>query len=300
MSAGGPSRYGLHPCPPGRLRGRQAPHRIDQSVALAIQLENPAQISFSLALRAWLATLEGDWQHAHADLDQAETASRQVDRSWHSSYPPIFRAFLSLAEGDRPAATAFVQEALTLAEGSGDLQALRWASAVLAEIDIVEGRPEAARARLLPLLDRPGLEECDVTTLLPVLAWAHLELGEVELATSTVGQALARARPQNMQLVLAEALRVQTLVALRRAQWDEAAYSLEEAMALARAMPCPYAEARLLHVAGHYYQSQGEQGPAHEQSEAALFTRLGAQGDQEQITQTLASLSQNPPLKATY
>jgi hypothetical protein len=225
-----------------------AEHYLEAGNQEALQLENPAQISFSLAMRAWLATLEGAWQRAHADLNQAETAGRQVDRSWHSSYPPIFRAFLSLAEGDRPAATASVQEVLTLAEGSGDLQALRWASAVMAEIDIVEGRPEAARARLLPLLDRPGMEECDVTTLLPVLAWARLGVGEVDLAAAAAEQALARARPEGMRLVLVEALRVQALVALRRSQWDEAGHCLEEALEMARCMSSPYAEARLLQV----------------------------------------------------
>jgi tetratricopeptide (TPR) repeat protein len=267
-------------------------HRIDQSVALAEQMGNPAQISFSLTIRAWLATLEGDWQRAHADLDQAETASRQVDRSWHSSYPPIFRAFLSLAEDDRPPATASVQEALTLAEESGDLQALRWASAVMAEIDIVEGRPEAARARLLPLLDRPGLEECDVTTLLPVLAWAQLELGEVDPAAATVEQALARARPEEMRLALVELLRVQALIALRRDQWDEAARGLEEGLRLARDMPYPYAEARLLQVYGALHAQKQEPVSARERLEAAhaIFQRLGARKDAERTERELVAL----------
>ena len=123
--------------------------------------------------------------------------------------------------------TAQAQDALALAEGSGDLQALRWAATTMAELDILEGRPEAARARLVPLLDRPGLEECDVTTLLPVLAWAQLELGQVDEAAENVEQALRRARPEEMRLVLVEALRVRALIALRRERWDEAARSLD-------------------------------------------------------------------------
>ncbi|MGH2389607.1 MAG: hypothetical protein ACRDIE_15510, partial [Chloroflexota bacterium] len=150
------------------------------------------------------------------------------------------------AEGEWSAATTSVREALDLTEGGGDLQALRWASGVMAEVDILEGRPAAARARLLPLLDRPGLKECDVTRLLPLLAWAQLDLGEVDLAADAVGQALARAQPEEMRLVLVEALRVRALVARQREQWDVAARSLAEALALARSMPYLYAEARLV------------------------------------------------------
>src|SRR5205823_9008366 len=142
-------------------------------------------------------------------------------------YPLIFRARLSLIEGAWAAARAAAQEALGLAADSADLQAVRWAAAVQAELDVLEGRSEAASARLVPLLDRPGLEECDVTALLPVLAWAYLEQGQGERAAETVERALARAQREEMRLVLVEALRVQALVALRQEHWDEATRSLE-------------------------------------------------------------------------
>jgi ATP/maltotriose-dependent transcriptional regulator MalT len=119
---------------------------------------------------------------------------------------------------------------------------------VLAELDILQGRPEAARARLVPLLDRPGLEEYLVTMFLPVLAWAHLELGQVDVAAATVAQALKRARREGMRLVLADALRVQALIDLRQGQWEQAARSVEEGLSIARSMPYPHAEARLLQV----------------------------------------------------
>lgn len=40
------------------------------------------------------------------------------------------------------------------------------------------------------MLDRPGLKECDVTSLLPVLALARFELGRVKQAAKRVEQAL--------------------------------------------------------------------------------------------------------------
>jgi tetratricopeptide (TPR) repeat protein len=118
----------------------------------------------------------------------------------------------------------------------------------MAELDIQEGRPAAARDLLLPLLDRLGLHECEVTRFLPVLAWAHLELGEIEQAAAVVQQALARARPEQMRLVLVEALRVGAMVAIAQGYLDDAAQSLEEGLDLARSMPYPYAETRLLQL----------------------------------------------------
>jgi tetratricopeptide (TPR) repeat protein/transcriptional regulator with XRE-family HTH domain len=268
----------------------------DGALALADRLENPPNRAFTLALRGWIVTLAGDWPDAQAALDQALALSRQLDRSWYSPYILLFRARLSLAEGDWAVAAAALEDAIALAEGSGDLQALRWAATTLAEVEILEGRPKAASARLTPLLDRSGLEDCDVTTLLPVLAWAQLELGQVEQAAATVAQALARARPEEMRLVLVEALRVQALIALRRGQGDEAARSLEEGLALARAMPYPYAEARLLRLDAEVRARLGEPAAARERLEAAraIFARLGARRDAEQVEQAVASLPQHP------
>jgi len=223
---------------------------MDRSLPLAESLGNAANRSFTLAMRGWIAALRGDWQAARADLDQVPALSREADRSWYSTYPLIFRARLFLAEGDLATATALVTEALVLAESSGDLQARRWAAITMAEIEILEGHPAAARDRLVPLLDRPDLEECDVTTFLPVLGWAHLELGDVNQAAREVARALARARPEGMRLVIVEALRVQAMVALRQERWEEAERCLEEGITLARAMPYPAAEARLLHLQG--------------------------------------------------
>jgi len=133
---------------------------------------------------------------------------------------------------------------------------------VQAELEILEGRPEAAHARLIPLLDRPGLQEGDVTALLPVLAWAQLELGQADEAAETVAEALRRGRPEEMRLVLVEALRVQALVALRQEQWHEAALSLDEGLALARSMSYPYAHARLLRLSADLHRARGERDRA--------------------------------------
>ena len=276
------------------LYGAFAPcqRHIDHALDLARQIGDPASLASTLALRGWFALLRGDMQGARADLAQAVALSRQVDRSWHVTYALICRARLSLVESAEAEATALAQEALALAERSGDLQALRWASGVLAELEVRAGCPEAAIMRLTPLLDRPGLEECDVTQVLPVLAWAYLEQGQVAQAADSIEQALTRARREQMRLVLAEALRVQTMVELRREQWEEAAHSVAEGQALACAMPYPYAEARLLHVEGTLHARQGAPEAAQERLEAAhaIFQHLGARDEAARAEHDMAAL----------
>ncbi len=186
----------------------------------------------------------------------------------------------------------YVEEGLTLAHRSGDLQALRLAHRLLAERDVLEGRPAAASARLVPLLDRPGLEEMDVTFLLPYLAWAHLEEGDLAQAAAVAAAAAGRARRKNHRLALVDALRIQALAAIRQQHWAAAEDTLAEGLALARSMPYPYAEARLQQVYGDLHVQKRATEAAREQLQAALdiFRRLGAGKDIERVEQAIAAL----------
>jgi tetratricopeptide (TPR) repeat protein len=107
-----------------------------------------------------------------------------------------------------------------------------------------------------------------------------------------VARGIRLAREQNHRLALVDALRVQAMVAIRQERWDEAERSLEEGVALARSMPYPYAEARLLHIYGEMHLQKGEPEPARKRLEAALaiFRRLGARKDTEWVAQAIADL----------
>jgi len=261
------------------LRGSLAAARSLVERAIVAADQRPTQpMLFVLCLRGWIAFLGGDWASAHGEIDRALALSRQADHSFWSSYAPIFHGRLCLARGAWAEAAASIAEALALAERNDDLQARRWAAAVMAELDVLEGRPAEATARLAPLLDRPGLEEWDVTALLPVLAWAHLEQGQVDRAVAALGRAFAHARREGMRLVLVEALRVQALVALRLGDDAAAARALEEGVALAREMPYPYAEMRLLEVEGAWRARRGDDAAAWRDAGAAraLLARLRA------------------------
>jgi Flp pilus assembly protein TadD len=94
-------------------------------------------------------------------------------------------------------------------------------------------------------------------------------LGAVYQAADLAAQAITQARARHNRLSLVDALRVQGLVLIRQERWEEAERSLEEGLDLARSMPYPYAEGRLLHVYGQMHAQKGERGLARERLEAA-------------------------------
>jgi hypothetical protein len=110
------------------------------------------------------------------------------------------------------------------------------------------------------------------------LAWALLEAGAETRAGALAGETLARARAQGERLALVDALRVQGMVLRRQGHTDEAAGVLAEGLALARSLPYPYAEARILAELGMREEA------------LTIFQRLGAREDVERTKQLLASL----------
>ena len=66
--------------------------------------------------------------------------------------------------------------------------------------------------------------------------------------------------------------------------------ALDEGLALARTMPYPFAEARLLHLCGELHSATGE--PARERLAMALsiFQWLGARKDAERARQAITEL----------
>jgi tetratricopeptide (TPR) repeat protein len=152
------------------------------------------------------------------------------------------------------------------------------------------GTPSAACARLASLLDPPDPQNIAVTWALPLLAWAYGDLGELKRAERLAKQAVVLATKQEQRLALLDALRVSALVAIRTRRWPEAAAALQEAIALARAMHYPYAEAKAHSVYGQLHAARGEPERARERYEAALAicARLGERLYAGHIEQALA------------
>jgi tetratricopeptide (TPR) repeat protein len=200
--------------------------------------------------------------------------------------------YLHQWEGAWEEAKREIEEALAIAAGSGDGLVSLMSHGVLAEIDICQGQPAAARARLLPLLDHRDMDRQLLHFVLPHLARARLELGETSEAEALVWQIVGHAQEAGERQLLAEVLWLQALVSSRQRRWEEAERAVEEGLCLARSMPYPYMEARTLQVYGHLHHERGAPQQAREKLEAALaiFRRLGARKDSEQVEQELASI----------
>jgi hypothetical protein len=135
--------------------------------------------------------------------------------------------------------------------------------------------------------------ELQVNPLLTLLIWAHLDLGEVEAADVLARQTVARCRSHHDRLDLVDALRMQAAVWIRQEQrWADAEAALEEALELAREMPYPYAEAKLLATYGDLLATSGQEAQARDRYDAALaiLRLLGEVPYTERIHRALAEL----------
>ena len=132
-----------------------------------------------------------EWSHARACIEDALKIGRSLGRWFHIA-PWMDMGLLCLWEGDYASASRYLHEADALAEHKGDVFAKRVTVERLARLAMLEGHPEIAIERLLPLLDGQSLVEFHVGMLLSTLAWAYLEMGDADRAESLVTDAVQR------------------------------------------------------------------------------------------------------------
>lgn len=195
----------------------------------------------------------GEWEAARAHASRALEELQTMGTVSRSSYAGAYLGEIALRQGKWQEAVQYLEQCVSVAQQAGDFQLLRYAQRLLAEWDIFEGHPTQALARLEPILDRTGLEEHDVTHLLPYLAWAHLCLGGLDRSATLVRYALTRAEAQEHRLAQVDALWVHGMILWRQRHIQDACDTLEQAIMLARQMPYPYAEARVLQEQGTAY-----------------------------------------------
>jgi tetratricopeptide (TPR) repeat protein len=273
-------------------------HRcIERARALVERTADTVSIACVWLNRGQQAYYSGDWVRARAEFERAAGATAAMpasDPTLPFSSAPVALALLCLVEGRWEAAGADLAETLARAERLHDLPTLRTAQGILAERYLLEGHPQTACARLSSLLDRPGMRELQVHYVLPPLAWAYLELGDEQRAETLAAESRTRALADHLHLFLVDALRVQALIAVRQARWHDAQQAMEEGLALCRAMPYPYAEAKALYVYGQLYAAKGDRGLARERYEAALAicARLGEGLYRPHVERALTQLHQ--------
>jgi transcriptional regulator with XRE-family HTH domain/tetratricopeptide (TPR) repeat protein len=221
-----------------------------------------------------LAYVKGDWEQASQYAEDALDAVRPVMLAYTSLWPQATRGRLWLAKGAREQGVEALEDALARGKRGGHLQVLQLVSEALAELDLLENRAAAARARLEPY--HAFIKQLDLN-LAWLLPWAYLECGESERAVEILDTAIAEARVQSMRLRLADGLRVLAMRHLRQEQWSACAEALDESLAHIQAIPYPYAEAKALWVYGQLEATRGDPVAAHERFEQALAIceRLG-------------------------
>jgi tetratricopeptide (TPR) repeat protein len=271
---------------------QQARACLRQEFMLAERIGDPAATAHVLYWHGLDAFALGEWKRARSDFEQAATLVGSTGQFLHATYPPHGLGLLCLAEGKEEEAAHYLTQALTLAQRNHDMQALCGVQALLAEWDLLAGRPEAAQVRLAPLLDAPGPMVSYSKEALALLAWAYLELGNIEQTRILLAQVLSTARQAQMSPALVQALRVQALLLNKEESWDEAEQVLQESLMLCRKMAAPHAEAKVLYTAGLVSYDKGELAAARQRFEAAreICVHLGERLYALRIEQTLAGL----------
>jgi tetratricopeptide (TPR) repeat protein len=252
------------------------------SVETAKRIGNLDQLAFSLSNLGGSLALLGDWKGAREALERAVALSREGGGRDPNALTGL--AQLCLWEGNGEEASRLLRDALALAEQSGDRQMQEWAWIHIAEMEVLAGRPGQARRQVEQLASR---EDAELGLLLPTLAWVYLADRDVSMADQTAARAVQVS--QGQQVYLVDALRVQAMVLIRQERYEEAQRSLDEGIELARSLPFPYAEARLLFEEGVMRMRRGEVESGRDRLKEALaiFRRLGAPGDIERTEQEL-------------
>jgi tetratricopeptide (TPR) repeat protein len=243
--------------------------------------------------------LAGDWSEARDWYRRAIRLAREVRAARYLSYALLHLAELCSAEGRWQEAGSLIAEGMALAETSTAVPASRKAQRLLAEHDLLEGQPHLVPERLRPWHDLPYHDEPRCFPP-PVLAEAYLEMGRVAAADELVRRRVNRFQAHNHRRALALWLRVQGLTQARQQQRHDARAAFEEAIAIARAMPYPYAEAQTLAEWGRLLVSWGDTaaGHAHLERALAISERLGARPLAERIQRDLEREPAIPPPSA--
>lgn len=262
-----------------------------RAVGTARRLGDPQLAFFWTCVLAFHRVLVGAWEDAHRRIDAVMRSDAAGSEGL--TFPLFILGWLELLEGSTEHAELLLERSAQIAERTAQLQPRRYANHFLARLDLRNGKAQRAIDRLAPLLDRPSLEEQDVTTFLPCLAQAYLDSGDVSRARDFAAAAVDRARRQHHHLALVDGLRVLGMARLRLGHPREALDALEEARRLAHTLPHPYAEAQSSYELGiaHWQQGESDLAREHFATALALFEKLGDQPDAERARQQLGRLA---------
>jgi tetratricopeptide (TPR) repeat protein len=251
---------------------------LQQSLDLAEQTGRHSRQAWALTETGRTEVLLGQWSAARRRFERAAQLIEPGDTMNAVDYIHVHLAELALLKGDWTEAGNRLDRIVAVADPQRQLCLVRRACRLLAARDLLQRQPQAALDRLLPVLDRPGLEEPQVTRLLPLKAQAELALGRDQDAEATLSACLHRARAQGHRVAEANALRVLAMLRFGQGLEEEARDACLQSISLAEAMSAPYLVARARLDYGIICARCGNRGQAQEQLQTALTIsqQLGA------------------------
>ena len=261
-------------------------------------------IAMHTAMLAGVCYVRGDWDRGRHLVGRAlecfAASSSPVAVRWVGLLAPAL-----IWHGAWDQARAYLEGSLQVARSLRIVPVERAALTHLADLDLLDGRPQDAVTRLHPVTadhPLPAVEDLTWDTpveLLSVLAQAHLEVDDLDRARAYAGRAVDHARRMGAWVQGIRALEVHGMVLARDGHHDLARAAYQEGLDRARAIPFPYGQARLLHACGLLDRQQQDHAAAHAKFAQALaiLERLGADKDADRLRRAIADTPprQNPP-----
>jgi tetratricopeptide (TPR) repeat protein len=250
---------------------------LERALELARLSAVPGRIAWTLVSLGRVSFLLGRRQEARDFFSEAAAIFRAEDRTSPALEALLWVWRLVMNEVQASEALQRLEAIMAAADPKRDLWTIRYGQQVLANVDLLNGKPEAALSRLEGLLDRPGLEEPFVNPLLCAMAEAHVDLGEEEEAEQLIANTLRRASDADQMTVVVDVTRITAMLRERQGRWDDARAAFEEASAHAQRMPYPFAEARCRYQWGTMEARAGsiERARALLDEASAMFGELG-------------------------
>jgi tetratricopeptide (TPR) repeat protein len=194
---------------------------------------------------------------------------------------------LRVRQGNWEGLEELLDEGLTIAENSRDLQGVSIVRSALGELELLRGGPQQAAEHV----DRAVITEGG-PWVAPGIVRIYLEVGEEDRAEEMLTSLLKKCREGGLGHTLADALDVEALLRTRQGRSEEAEADFAEALELAHSMGWVFHEGRVRLDRGMMRAQRGDAEPARTdlQEARAIFTRLGARPYLERTEQALAEL----------
>jgi tetratricopeptide (TPR) repeat protein len=244
-------------------------------------------VGFALATVCQALDALGEWQRAAEYGERALDMARKAGEGFYASYSRILTGWLRTRQGRWEGLEALLDEGLTIAEHSRDLQGVPMARSALGDLELLRGRPQQAFAHV----DRAVVTE-GAAWVGPGIVRVYLEVGEEDRAEEMLRSLLKQYREAGLRYMLADALGVEALLRTRQGRREEAEADFAEALELAHSMGWVFQEGRVRLDRGIMRAQCGDTEPARTDLQEArtIFTRLGARPYLERTEQAFAEL----------